>query len=533
MATHVVSIKPYPSTWPPDSGGQQRSYHMYANLPAGYKTIVIEPASPSTPANTELIHISWPKPWFSAAAEIIASLLNRGHADNLAVLDILSSASAVYRRTLSQVITPASIVCVEHCYAYEPILRLPRRALIYSAHNVEYDLKKIITPRSFLRPFLLKHVFVREKKLCEKADHIITCTEVDKKRLSNLYSIPLEKITVVPNGSDTTATKPKTPTEREATRHRLHSKRPMILFLGSLFPPNIAAANFITNILAPALPQYTFVIAGSVGAHFTNTHIHANHDLILPTSGWPGYGFAPLDYWLNRIGHWTSAEFGLHISDPNITAVELTSASFIPSLLTLQTGDTTVKHILTPWPEQTVIPLSAKKPRWIRGTIFPSIPTTQTVRLGMATQRLRLKRKGIWEKIDIGQVHNIHRWVAANVCVVGSLSEEEKELLLAASHLAINPVAAGSGSHLKMFEYMASGLPILTTPIGARGIADQEDDVVSIAPLDQFASTLKTLMENETQRQNLSQAARAYVVRTHDWKNISEAFARLLTSVVP
>ena len=36
--------------------------------------------------------------------------------------------------------------------------------------------------------------------------------------------------------------------------------------------------------------------------------------------------------------------------------------------------------------------------------------------------------------------------------------------------LAINPVTTGSGTNLKMLDYMAAGVPVLSTPHGARGL---------------------------------------------------------------
>jgi glycosyltransferase involved in cell wall biosynthesis len=39
-----------------------------------------------------------------------------------------------------------------------------------------------------------------------------------------------------------------------------------------------------------------------------------------------------------------------------------------------------------------------------------------------------------------------------------------------ASDYGINPVATGSGTNVKMIEFLASNLPILTTPFGARGL---------------------------------------------------------------
>ncbi len=70
------------------------------------------------------------------------------------------------------------------------------------------------------------------------------------------------------------------------------------------------------------------------------------------------------------------------------------------------------------------------------------------------------------------------------ILVVGSVSpvaRREGRLILtgpvtevapyfSVADLAINPVMSGSGTSLKMYEYQAAGIPILSTPFGARGL---------------------------------------------------------------
>ena len=65
---------------------------------------------------------------------------------------------------------------------------------------------------------------------------------------------------------------------------------------------------------------------------------------------------------------------------------------------------------------------------------------------------------------------------------------------LAAADAGLNPVAYGSGSNLKVAEYLAAGLPILTTPIGSRGF-ERWSDRMRIAELSGFADALQALPE--------------------------------------
>jgi glycosyltransferase involved in cell wall biosynthesis len=57
---------------------------------------------------------------------------------------------------------------------------------------------------------------------------------------------------------------------------------------------------------------------------------------------------------------------------------------------------------------------------------------------------------------------------------------------LAAADVAVNPVDVGSGSNLKLAEYLAAGLPVVTTPVGLRGYEALADSV-TVAELGHFA----------------------------------------------
>jgi glycosyltransferase involved in cell wall biosynthesis len=100
---------------------------------------------------------------------------------------------------------------------------------------------------------------------------------------------------------------------------------------------------------------------------------------------------------------------------------------------------------------------------------------------------------------------------------------EDLRPLLAAADVAVNPIAYGSGSNLKMAEYLAAGLPVVTTPIGARGF-EQHLRAVRVAELDRFA---EAVVETASARD-----ARAVDVRELSWtrlgQRLSETYAELL-----
>ncbi len=74
--------------------------------------------------------------------------------------------------------------------------------------------------------------------------------------------------------------------------------------------------------------------------------------------------------------------------------------------------------------------------------------------------------------------------------------------------LAINPVRWGSGLKIKTVEAMAAGLPLVTTPEGARGLEDLAGKAFLVArhPAD-FAAACRAVLDDESRRVTLARAA--------------------------
>ncbi len=64
--------------------------------------------------------------------------------------------------------------------------------------------------------------------------------------------------------------------------------------------------------------------------------------------------------------------------------------------------------------------------------------------------------------------------------------------LLAAADVAVNPIDSGSGSNVKLADYLAAGLPVVTTPIGLRGY-EAFAHLMTIAELQGFATAVAAM----------------------------------------
>lgn len=118
------------------------------------------------------------------------------------------------------------------------------------------------------------------------------------------------------------------------------------------------------------------------------------------------------------------------------------------------------------------------------------------------------------------------REVPAQVRLIGRVDCVDD--YLRASNIAANPMLGGTGTNVKMLDYMSAGLAVVTTPTGARGLDLTNGHDAEIVPLGAFAQTLSRLIRDEPARDCLGQQGRALVERTYDWGTIGrEAAAHL------
>jgi glycosyltransferase involved in cell wall biosynthesis len=108
-----------------------------------------------------------------------------------------------------------------------------------------------------------------------------------------------------------------------------------------------------------------------------------------------------------------------------------------------------------------------------------------------------------------------------NVRFLGQLSTKKMHSVLSASDIAINPMFSGSGINIKMLDYMAYGLPIVTTECGFRGIDVQGLHPALIMPVDNFAEGIRKLMENPQLSMVMGEEGRLLVRQYYDWKLLS------------
>lgn len=109
----------------------------------------------------------------------------------------------------------------------------------------------------------------------------------------------------------------------------------------------------------------------------------------------------------------------------------------------------------------------------------------------------------------------------------------EVRAVLQSSRAIVVPLRLGVGTRLKIMESMAVGTPVVSTSLGAEGLAvtDNHDILIADDPA-RFADQVVALLTSRDLRLRLSQSARRTVEECYTWNLIGETFRTVLMSLV-
>jgi hypothetical protein len=241
------------------TGGAVRVRHGLAAL--GEETVLLSLGNVGATAFVapNVLQVSVPKDRGQRAVEAdLRTLADSGLEDIVSAMHapshpaLLAVAADLSRR--------ANVAVFEHCYL-APLLDAMRTAapglpVVYDAHNVEARLKREILSGHPAEAPLCNFVEEVERRLLAAADLVLCCSEADAAH----FAPAARQVVLMPHGVIPAA--PAAPLAGEA---------PRLGFLGSSHPPNVAAARFIVEELAPRLPEAVFELVGSVCAAVSST----------------------------------------------------------------------------------------------------------------------------------------------------------------------------------------------------------------------------------------------------------------------
>ena len=114
------------------------------------------------------------------------------------------------------------------------------------------------------------------------------------------------------------------------------------------------------------------------------------------------------------------------------------------------------------------------------------------------------------------------------IIIKGFVSEEELAELYETCRVVVVPLGSGAGVKGKVIEALYNGAPIVTTSIGAEGIAGAEDVMEITDEATDFAETVVSLYQDPEKCKEISKKTQVYVREHHSidaaWKVIEEDF---------
>jgi glycosyltransferase involved in cell wall biosynthesis len=88
---------------------------------------------------------------------------------------------------------------------------------------------------------------------------------------------------------------------------------------------------------------------------------------------------------------------------------------------------------------------------------------------------------------------------------------------IAAADVAVAPMLSGSGTNLKILEYLATGLPVVTTPIGAEGLSLADGETALVTEPEETATAVARVLRDRALRERLAENGRELAVSEFSW----------------
>lgn len=265
--------------YPPLQGGAHRIYNLYNPLPEKFVINYIGAASHRIePIKARISELIIPASSSGKVNRLLVSAfgqnkrwLRGGSLYDLGLRFFMRS-NRRFRREMDKMAEGSDILISSHPWFFTFIKGYKDKILVYDSHNCEYELLRDKMKGHLLGEMMVSWTRIVEREACRKSDLILACSETDKEQLVKHYGVREAKIHIVPNPVNTAEIKPASREERLKAKERLGLKgKKTVLFIATNFFANNTAANFIVDELARKMPDFTFLLAGSVKTHFEKT----------------------------------------------------------------------------------------------------------------------------------------------------------------------------------------------------------------------------------------------------------------------
>jgi glycosyltransferase involved in cell wall biosynthesis len=266
----ILMISPYP-IWPPDTGAKIRVYELAHGISEkGITVTVVMPASPGQ------YHKKKVNQYLTLDVIYYPHIIPFLFTNRPFSYMYLISLHPWYRLFLQKYIANHDIIQFEQASFGDIVDYIPNsKTVIYNAHNMEADYVASENRSRWINGISTRRISRLENKIVQRSDHILTCSEMDAQRISDLYKKRKKYFKVIHNGIHV---------DRACYRFGrkdiekffpgiLHFQS-IAIFSGSDVEHNRSAVRFIIESIASKLShECAFILKGQCSRRFRNNKI--------------------------------------------------------------------------------------------------------------------------------------------------------------------------------------------------------------------------------------------------------------------
>jgi glycosyltransferase involved in cell wall biosynthesis len=120
----------------------------------------------------------------------------------------------------------------------------------------------------------------------------------------------------------------------------------------------------------------------------------------------------------------------------------------------------------------------------------------------------------------------------SNVVRHGLVDGSKKSELISNADIAINPMLSGGGSSLKILDFVAHGVPVLSTPIGMRGFELKNGTDCVLIDIKDFVRELKSYSGKCIQLTAIAGSAYQFALKHYTWFAIANNFRKCVDELL-
>lgn len=124
--------------------------------------------------------------------------------------------------------------------------------------------------------------------------------------------------------------------------------------------------------------------------------------------------------------------------------------------------------------------------------------------------------------------------MSENFIELSEITFDEFPMHLSMGDVGVVPLTTGSGTRLKIIEYLALGIPTVSTEIGAEGlpVEDGRDILVSHDAGDDMIKKIAILLDDKQLRQRLSENGKKLVQEKLDWNIVLKQYLKIYDKLI-